>query len=150
MEYTDQQVKLGSADYFSLFEGEKKSSYDEHKLDFFPNLHLETAVTDKDKITFATSRRVSRPPAKNMAPFLYRRHLEVYEVGDPRLQPEYLINAEISYDRKISRHSFTLTGFYRGVDNAIFRVNTVTSENPDVYAVTNEDVLIRRLLVAGC
>jgi hypothetical protein len=149
MEYTDQSVKLKSADYFSLFEGEKKSTYTDKRFDLFPNLHLEWTVSDKDKLSLAGSRRISRPPAKNMAPFLYRRHLEVYEVGDPHLQPEYLISTEISYDRKIKNHSMTLTGFYRGVNNAIFRVNTVTNENPNVYAVTKEDVLIRSYTNAG-
>ncbi|MEI6274998.1 MAG: outer membrane beta-barrel protein [Prolixibacteraceae bacterium] len=149
MEYTDQSVKLKSADYFSLFEGEKKSTYSDKRFDLFPNLHLEWELTGKDKLSFAGSRRISRPPAKNMAPFLYRRHLEVYEVGDPRLQPEYLLSTEISYDRKIKNHSLTLIGFYRGVNNAIFRVNTVTNENPEVYAIAREEVLIRSYTNAG-
>lgn len=51
-----------------------------------------------------------------MAPFLYRRHYEVYEVGDPELKPEYLINFELSFDKKIGKQGITLTGFYRGTD----------------------------------
>jgi len=149
MEYTDQSVNLKSADYFSLFEGEKKSTYTDQRFDLFPNLHLEWELSDKDKLSLAGSRRISRPPAKNLAPFLYRRHLEVYEVGDPQLQPEYLLSTEVSYDRKIKNHSVTLIGFYRGVNNAIFRVNTVTNENPDVYAIVQEDVLIRSFTNAG-
>jgi hypothetical protein len=149
MEYTDQSVNLKSADYFSLFEGEKKSTYTDQRFDLFPNLHLEWELSDKDKLSLAGSRRISRPPAKNLAPFLYRRHLEVYEVGDPQLQPEYLLSTEISYDRKIKNHTLTLIGFYRGVNNAIFRVNTITNENPDVYAIVQEDVLIRSYTNAG-
>jgi len=149
MEYTDQTLNLNSADYFSLFEGEKKSSYTDNRFDLFPNLHLEWGFSDKDKLSLSGSRRISRPPAKNLAPFLYRRHLEVYEVGDPQLEAEYLLSTELSYERKIKNHSLTLTGFYRGVDNAVFRVNTVTNENPDVYAVIQEDVLIRSYTNAG-
>jgi hypothetical protein len=149
MEYTDQTLNLNSADYFSLFEGEKKSSYTDNRFDLFPNLHLEWGVSDKDKLSLSGSRRISRPPAKNLAPFLYRRHLEVYEVGDPQLEAEYLLSTELSYERKIKDHSVTFIGFYRGVDNAVFRVNTVTNENPDVYAVIQEDVLIRSYTNAG-
>ena len=149
MEYTDQTLDVLNPDYFSLFAGEKKASYSDRRFDLFPNLHLEWEVSDKDKLTLAGSRRISRPPAKNMAPFLYRRHLEVYEVGDPQLQPEYLLTTELSYERKIKKHTMTLTGFYRGVDNAVFRVNTVTNENPDVYAIIQEDVLIRSFTNAG-
>lgn len=75
-----------------------------------------------------------------MAPFLYRRHYEVYLVGDPELKPEYLTNFELSFDKKIGNQSFTLTGFYRGTDNAVFRVNTVYEE---------ENVLIRSYTNSG-
>ncbi len=149
MEYTDQNVDILSADYFSLFDGDKQSNYHSNKTDLFHTLHLSWEPTDKDKFTFATSRRVSRPPLKNMTPFLYRRHLEVYEVGDPELQPEYLMNFELSYGRRIGKQNVSLTGFYRGVDNAVFRVNTVTNENPAVFDVIGEDVLIRSYTNAG-
>ena len=143
MEYVNQEINILSANYFSLFDGEKKSNYQTKKFDLFHTLHLARELNDKEKVTFATSRRISRPPIKNMTPFFYRRHLEVYEVGDPELEPEYLMNAELSFDQKINKHSFTLNGFYRGVDNAVFRVNTITNENARVFAVTKEEVLIR-------
>ena len=75
-----------------------------------------------------------------MSPFLYRRHYEVYVVGDPALKPEYLSNLEATYDKSIGNQSFALTGFYRGTENAIFRVNTVFQE---------ENVLIRSYTNAG-
>lgn len=149
MEYTDQNVDIVSADYFSLFDGVKQSNYTTNKFDLFHTLHLNWEPTEKDKFTFATSRRVSRPPLKNMTPFLYRRHLEVYEVGDPELQPEYMLNFELSYGRRIGKQNISLTGFYRGVDNAVFRVNTVTNEIQKVYDVIGEDVLIRSYTNAG-
>jgi hypothetical protein len=149
LEYADQSVNLMKANYFSLFDGVKKSGYEDNRLDFFPNLHLEWELSEKDKVGLASSRRISRPPVKNLAPFLYRRHLEVYEVGDPQLQPEYLVNAEISYERKIKKHTVNVIGFYRGVNNAVYRVNTITNENPAVMAVTREEVLIRSYTNAG-
>lgn len=149
MEYTDQEVNILSADYFSLFDGEKKSFYETKKIDFFHTLHLSWEPTKSDKFNFATSRRISRPPLKNMTPFLYRRHLEVYEVGDPQLKPEYMLNFELSYNKKVNKQNFGITGFYRGVDNAVFRVNTVTNQNAAVMAVVKEDVLIRSYTNAG-
>lgn len=148
-EYTDQEIRILSPDYFSLFDGVKKSNYQTRKLDLFHTLHLAWELNDKESLTFATSRRISRPPVKNMTPFLYRRHLEVYEVGDPELEPEYMLNGELSFDQKFGKHSVTLTGFYRGVDNAVYRVNTITNENANVLAVTKEEVLIRSYTNAG-
>jgi hypothetical protein len=149
MEYADQEIDILSANYFSLFSGAKKSNYQSKKFDLFHTLHFDWELNEKQKLTFATSRRISRPPIKNMTPFLYRRHLEVYEVGDPELEPEYLLNGELSFEQKTRKNSFTLTGFYRGVDNAVFRVNTITNENANVFAVIKEEVLIRSYTNAG-
>jgi outer membrane cobalamin receptor len=64
----------------------------------------------------------------------------VYVVGDPSLKPEYVSSVELGIDRKIGKQRVNLTGFYRGVDNAIFRVNTVYLE---------EMVLIRSYTNSG-
>jgi outer membrane receptor protein involved in Fe transport len=97
-------------------------------------------VFETDDITFAASRRINRPQTQNMAPFLYRRHHEVYEVGDPALEPEYLTNFEISYLKRAGNNNFRITGFYRGTDNALFRIYTVYPE---------ENILIRSYTNAG-
>ncbi len=140
LEYTDQELNIENPDYFSIFERETKSRYEVNQLDWFPTLHLNYALSEESELTLAASRRISRPPTKNMAPFLYRRHYEVYVVGDPALKPEYLNNLELSFDQKLGRQSVNLTGFYRGTDNAIFRVNTVYEE---------ENVLIRSYTNSG-
>ncbi|TKG93753.1 TonB-dependent receptor [Puteibacter caeruleilacunae] len=139
-EYTDQSMEIENPDYFNIFERETKSRYTSNKLQLFPTLHLNYKVSDNDQVTLAGSRRISRPPIKNMAPFLYRRHYEVYVVGDPLLEPEYMNNVELSWDKNIGKQNITLTGFYRGVDNAVFRVNTVFEE---------ENVLIRSYTNSG-
>jgi len=75
-----------------------------------------------------------------MAPFLYRRHLEVYVVGDPELKPEYINTVELTYSKNIGEQQVSLTGFYREVNDAVFRVNTVYEE---------ELILIRTFTNAG-
>lgn len=140
LEYTDQLLEIDNPDYFTIFEREPESSYEVNQLDWFPTLHLNYALSERNELNLAASRRISRPPTKNMAPFLYRRHYEVYVVGDPALKPEYMNNLELSYDQDIGEQNFTLTGFYRGTNNAIFRVNTVYEE---------ENVLIRSYTNSG-
>ncbi len=140
LEYTDQLLKIGNPDYLNIFDRPTKPEYKVQQLDWFPTLHINYNLNENDALIFATSRRINRPPTKNMAPFLYRRHYEVYVVGDPELQAEYLTNFELSYDKKLGKQNFTLTGFYRGTDNAIFRVNTVYEE---------ENVLIRSYTNSG-
>lgn len=140
LEYTDQLLEIGNPDYLDIFERPTQTEYRVQQLDWFPTLHMQYSLNKKNVLTFAASRRINRPPTKNMAPFLYRRHYEVYLVGDPELEPEYLTNFELSLDKKTGDQSFTLTGFYRGTDNAIFRVNTVYEE---------ENVLIRSYTNSG-
>jgi len=140
LEYTDQKLELENPNYLNIFERPTKPVYEVNQLDWFPTLHLKYNLNEKDALIFAASRRINRPPTKNMAPFLYRRHYEVYEVGDPELKPEYLTNFELSLDKKLGKQSVILTGFYRGTDNAVFRVNTV-------YDV--EKVLIRSYTNSG-
>ena len=150
-ELTSQNIDIKSPDYFSiLYAGaDKKSNYKVNQFDLFHSLLLSYKLNDKEKVSFSTSRRINRPALKNMTPFLYRRHLEVYEVGDPTLKPEYLLNAELTFEKNIGKQNFSIVGFYRGVDNAVFRVNTITNEIPAVMQLLKEEVLIRSFTNAG-
>jgi len=140
LEYTDQHLEIDNPDYFTIFDRPTQSTYLVQQLDWFPTLHASFTPKEATTFSLAASRRISRPPIKNMAPFLYRRHLEVYVVGDPALMPEYINSVELGIDRKFGKQKVNLTGFYRGVDNAIFRVNTVYEE---------EMVLIRSYTNSG-
>lgn len=140
LEYTDQHLEIDNPDYFTIFDRPTQSTYLVQQLDWFPTLHASFTPVESSVFKLAASRRISRPPIKNMAPFLYRRHLEVYVVGDPALMPEYINSVELGFDQKLGKQKVNLTGFYRGVDNAIFRVNTVYQE---------EMVLIRSYTNSG-
>ena len=140
LEYTDQNMHIDNLAYYTEIPFLTKPQHDNYyqKLDWFPTLHLDYRVTDKDQFIFAASRRINRPPTKNMAPYLYRRHYEVYVIGDTSLKPEYNTNFELTYNKKIGSQNIGLTGFYRGTTNAIFRVNTVyNKENTLIRSYTN-------------
>lgn len=138
MEYTDQVMDIRNPDYFNLFDRETKASYSLSGADWFPSLHMRYNVVGEDELSLAVSRRINRPQTQNMAPFLYRRHHEVYEVGDPALEPEHLTNFEISYLKRVGNQNIRLTGFYRGTDNALFRIYTVYgAENILIRSYTN-------------
>jgi outer membrane receptor protein involved in Fe transport len=139
-EYTDQTMDIDNPNYFSIFDRPTESTYKVQQPDWFPTLHLSYELNDKNKLNFAANRRISRPAVKDMAPFLYRRHLEVYVVGDPDIKPQYISNVELSYETWLGKQKIGLTGFYRGVDNALFRVNTVYDK---------EMVLIRSITNSG-
>ncbi|TLX76547.1 TonB-dependent receptor [Labilibacter sediminis] len=144
LEYTDQTLKVDNANYAEeipkFSEPNEDNEYLTQQLDWFPTAHLKYHLDDNNSITAAASRRINRPAVKNMAPFLYRRHYEVYVIGDPSLEPEYINQAELSYDTRIGKQNINITGFYRGTENAVFRVNTTWPE---------ENVLIRSYTNSG-
>lgn len=152
MEYLDQVMDVSSTLYFEeVYEvfGETGRDFDEtrfeqNKLDFFPSLHLSYAASDINTFSLAAGHRINRPPAKNMAPFLYRRHQEIFEMGDPLLEPEYSWNADLSYERIMGKHDMTLTAFVRSSNNAIYRVNRL-----DYDLANTGGVLLRSYTNAG-
>jgi len=138
LEYTDQLLNIENPNYFTIFDKIRKPSYKKQKLDWFPSIRFSYAISEKNNASFAFSRRITRPPLTNMTPFLYREHFEVYVVGDPTLQPEYNTILELGFNRKVDKTTFNMVGFYRGTENAVFRVNTVyNQENTLIRSYTN-------------
>ena len=155
-EYGDQNTYISNTSYLGSFGLSEENNYTQTKLDLFPSAHINYQVNDNSKYIVAASRRINRPSLTKMAPFLYRRHFEVYVIGDPTLESEYLNNVELSYETNIGKQNINLTGFYRGTENAVFRVNTTTTALEDqnrpgneINPILNEDVLIRSYTNAG-
>jgi len=152
IEYMDQLMDVSSTRYFEeVYEvfGETGRDYDEtkfeqNKFDVFPTLHLSYEMDELNTFTLASAYRINRPPAKNMALFLYRRHQEIFEMGDPLLEPEYSWNADLSYERVLGDHNMSLTGFLRSTTNAIYRVNRL-----DYDLANTGGVLLRSYTNAG-
>lgn len=152
LEYLDQQMDVSSTQYFGeVYEvfGEigrdfNEKEFTQNRLDLFPSLHLKYQATETDIISLSASHRINRPPAKDMAPFLYRRHQEIFEMGDPLLEPEYSWNSDLSYNRLLGKHNMILTGFVRSSSNAIYRVNRL-----DYDLANTGGVLLRSYTNAG-
>jgi iron complex outermembrane receptor protein len=151
-EYLDQHMSVSSTRYFEevyeVFEDIGRdfdeTEFEQNKFDLFPSVHLSYQAGERNTLSLAASHRINRPPAKDMAPFLYRRHQEIFEMGDPLLEPEYSWNADLSYERLLGDHNMILTGFVRSATNAIYRVNRLD------YGLANEGgVLLRSYTNAG-
>jgi len=148
LEYMDQLFTVENPDYLNIFDRPTSAENIVQKLDIFPVFHLQYNLNETDNLVAAFSRRINRPPTKNMSPFLLRRHYEVFLVGDPSLKPEYASLAELSYVKGIGESQITMTGFYRKTNNAIYRVNTVLTEDESEWYHGNS-VLIRSYTNSG-
>ncbi|MCT4647167.1 MAG: outer membrane beta-barrel protein, partial [Carboxylicivirga sp.] len=51
LEYTDQTMKIDNPDYFSIFDRSTADEYETNQLDWFPTLHVNYKLTEKDALT---------------------------------------------------------------------------------------------------
>ncbi len=143
LEYLDQEMNVSSTRYFQeaydvfdeIGRDFDETKFEQTKFDIFPSIHLRYQADELNTFSLAASHRINRPPAKNMAPFLYRRHQEIFEMGDPLLKPEYSWNADVSYNRLLGAHTLILSGFVRSVSNAIYRVNRLDYDLANIGGV---------------
>ncbi len=105
----------------------------EYKYDFvklFPSASLQYTVNDDTKIKTAYSKRVERTTTFKMNSFAEREHSEVFEQGDNRLLPEFIDLVELGITKQFNANSsLYATAYFRHVDNAINRVNTLAYES---------------------
>ncbi|MBX2816945.1 MAG: outer membrane beta-barrel family protein, partial [Saprospiraceae bacterium] len=94
----------------------------------FPTLNVRYALADDLSIRAGYSRRIERTTTFKMTPFPEREHSETLEQGDAELLPEYIDLVELGMTKYWGEHSLSITGFYRHVDNAINRVNTIFND----------------------
>ena len=108
----------------------------EYKYDFvklFPSASLQYSVNESTKIKAAYSKRVERTTTFKMNSFAEREHSETFEQGDNRLLPEFIDLVELGITKEFnSKTSAYATAYYRHVDNAINRVNTLAYESNGV------------------
>lgn len=140
VEYTDQVLEMANLEYLGVFEIPRQQDYELNQLNWFPTLHVQYDINEKNVFIFAASRRINRPPVRKMTAFPYPHHYNVYDIGNPSLEPENLSNLELSLNHRMGKQDVTLTGFIRGTNNAIFRMNAVNED---------ENVLVRSYTNAG-
>ncbi|GJM59975.1 hypothetical protein PEDI_05270 [Persicobacter diffluens] len=80
-EYTDQELELENTDYQNIFDPEREGERFMKPADRTVSLFdAGLSIGRRSAIVLSGSRRINRPPTKNMAPFLWRTIYEVYEL----------------------------------------------------------------------
>lgn len=106
-------------------------NYDFVKL--FPSASLQYAINDATKLKAAYSKRVERTTTLKMNSFAEREHSETFEQGDNRLLPEFIDLVELGITKEFdNKNSVYATAYFRHVENAINRVNTLAYESNGV------------------
>ncbi len=91
----------------------------------FPTIHFKYEFTDHNALQLSYSRRVNRPRAGNMNPFINNTDPMNLSAGNPFLKPEYTNSFELGHLIDFKSTSFNTTLFYRETENMITTVINV-------------------------
>lgn len=93
--------------------------------DLFPALNIKYAFNEANSLRFSLSKTITRPSFIEMAPFLYKESYGSAEIrGNSDLKNGYNYNIDLRYEffPKNTNDLFSITGYYKKLDNPIERV----------------------------
>ena len=97
---------------------------DKNYIDFFPSLNMSYDLSMSDKLQADYSRRINRPEARLLVPFVDNANPTNIRVGNPDLQPEYVNSFQLSYLKFFEGFTINPSVYYRHTSNAITRYRT--------------------------
>jgi hypothetical protein len=108
-----------------------KNIVDRHYGKLFPSFFLSHAMKDDNSVSFAYSRRITRPTFWNLAPFVIFMDPNTYFSGNPGLQPSITdnLNTSLVISKKILSVSYS------------YEAKPITNFSPHVDAKTNKKTL---------
>lgn len=84
-----------------------------HYINYIPSAYATYKVTDNANLRFAYARRIRRPNANDLNPYVtYRDEFNVFS-GNPNLKPTKTDSFEVGYETKIAGLETNLRGYYR-------------------------------------
>lgn len=96
-----------------------ESGYHKSYFNLFPNVAVGYSFSDHHKINLDYGRRINRPTAADLNPFINTSDLVNNRQGNPWLTPELIDNVALSYACTLPAFSITPTLFYRNRNHAI-------------------------------
>ncbi|MCH5596921.1 outer membrane beta-barrel family protein [Niabella ginsengisoli] len=109
------------------------SSFTRKYTNLFPNVGAVYSINDKNKLSFAYSRRVRRPDYDDLNPFVYFIDSLTYGQGNPYLQPEFSNRFELSHTY---RSFLTLTISHTRTDDIITQLLKQNTEKKTTFQTT--------------
>jgi ferric enterobactin receptor len=116
--------------------GNDSANFSRNFTDFFPNLALSYQIDELNSLQLSYSRRINRPSAPMLNPYLDKNDSLYWKSGNPQLLPEFTNSFELGYMKNTDLGLFTFDLFYRYTNqlmNPRFRenvTNTIILEHP--------------------
>lgn len=97
---------------------------DKNYIDIFPSLSFAYDLSMTDKLQADYSRRINRPDARLLVPFVDNANPTNIRVGNPDLKPEYTNSFQLSYLKFFGGFTINPSFYYRHTSDAITRYRT--------------------------
>lgn len=81
-------------------------------LNLFPSVFFSYKLPKDQSVFLNASRRINRPNFWNMMPFVDLSNPQDTSMGNPYLQPEFIYNTELSYNKLFKKGHNIITSFY--------------------------------------
>lgn len=112
-----------------------RSSQDYSRL--YPTLHLAYDLGSGKRITANYSKRIVRPLAYQLDPFVYAPSAGVLQQGNPSLTPQETDSYELGYEARKDAANFLATLYYRQTNNAFSTVYSVGADGTLLQRTAN-------------
>jgi iron complex outermembrane receptor protein len=90
---------------------------------FFPSAFVAYQLPNQQSVYINYSRRVNRPNFFQMMPFKDFSNPGVITMGNPNIEPEFIHNIELSYNKSDNKgNNIIVSGYFARTDNLIERV----------------------------
>ncbi|MCX7833196.1 MAG: TonB-dependent receptor [Ignavibacteria bacterium] len=127
LEHTTNDFKLSNSN----------KTYKTDYLDFFPSLNLTQKLGNTNEFQIGYARRINRPRAWDLNPFVdYSDPLNL-RTGNPELKPEYIHSFETSYIKYLPFASITTSVFYKRASDVINRFGYIDSNGVSTMTFKN-------------
>jgi outer membrane receptor protein involved in Fe transport len=107
---------------------DRSTDFQNDYFNLFPSANFFYYTKNQNNVKLSYSRRINRPGLGQLNPFIDITDTLNQHGGNPNLKPELIHSIELGYYHSWNKASFSLTGFYRERNNAIFRY-TVLDDN---------------------
>ncbi|HEY4079708.1 MAG TPA: TonB-dependent receptor [Burkholderiaceae bacterium] len=103
----------------------------------YPSLSLEHASSDTQTWSLGYSKRVSRPDAEALNPFVDAQDTHNLRAGNADLLPQTVQSLELGYRVALPRHSYGLTGYARETHNSVTTLTQAISTDVTLSSLVN-------------
>jgi len=115
------------------------SVFTKNYFSLFPSAHIRYNFTDKNQVQLSYSRRINRPGASVLNPFINYADPLNLSAGNPALNPEYSNSLELGLTLQAGATTLNPSVFFRNTEGVISRIMTVDEQQISFTTYKNQD-----------